>query len=170
MRTIRIGELLLKRGLLKQAQVNAILEAQASTHRPFGEIAENMYGIDPTDIESAWVEQYAAITQKVDVLREEFDPEALKKVDRRQAWQFRVLPVRFDGTELMVATTAENLCRALRFVTRCLNDPCYLVVTGPDKLGPALERHYPLPGMNSDFVRQPGMQPMALLSDEQGTV
>ncbi|MDX2115647.1 MAG: hypothetical protein SFZ24_08520 [Planctomycetota bacterium] len=152
MNTVRIGEVLVQRGVLNAAQVAAILDAQSKTHRPFGEIAENMYGIDPTDIEQAWVQQYARLTAHVDVLEETADPRALGRIDRRQAWQFRLIPVRYDGRELMVATTPDNLCRALRFVTRCLGEPCYIVLTQPETLGAALEHHYPMPGMSADAV------------------
>lgn len=148
-RTIRIGEVLMKRGVLNASQVRAILERQQERHRPFGEIAESMYGVDPTDVEQAWMEQYASITRHVDLGSEHVEPEALKHIDRRQAWQFRVMPVRFDGSELMVATTSDNLCRALRFVTRCLTTPCYLVLTETRSLADALERHFPLAGLNA---------------------
>lgn len=166
MMTLRIGEVLQKRGVLNAAQVQAILDEQSRSHRPFGEIAENMYGIDPTDIEQAWVQQYASLTRHIDVLREETDARAMKAIDRRQAWQFRVLPVRYDGTELMVATTADNLCRALRFATRCLVDPCFLVLTEAQKLGAALERYFPLPGMDATMLGQRPHHAMALLMNK----
>lgn len=149
MNTIRIGEVLISRGTLTKGQVDAILEEQRRSHRPFGELAENMYGVDPTDIEQAWVEQYARLTRHVNAAEESIDPRAMKLVDRRQAWQFRVMPIRFDGRELMVATTVDNLCRALRFVTRCLGVPCYLVLTQAESLASALAKHFPLPGAAS---------------------
>jgi hypothetical protein len=163
-RTIRIGEVLMQRGVLNPAQVKAILELQQQRHRPFGELAESMYGIDPTDIEQAWVDQYATLTRHIDVHREDFDAKALAHVERRQAWQFRVLPVRFDGPELMVATTSDNLCRALRFVTRCLSTPCYLVLTEARALGEALERYFPMGGMNAQAMLTRTPAPVALMS------
>lgn len=161
-RNVRIGEVLVRRGVLSPAQVGAILEQQERRHRPFGEIAESMYGVDPTDIEQAWVAQYATITRHIDVAGEEIDPRALAHVDRRQAWQFRVMPVRFDGPELMLATTGENLCRALRFATRCLTTPCYLVLTEVQSLGAALERHFPMGGMNAESMAHGAPSPLAL--------
>lgn len=147
--SVRIGEVMIQRGLLTAEQVSRILEEQANRHRPFGELAERMFGVDPADVEQAWVEQYASITRKVNVLREATDERAMRLVDRRQAWQFRVLPLRFDGPELMVATTAENLTRALRFVSRCLTVPCYLVLTEGAWLGEALSKHFPMGGLNA---------------------
>lgn len=164
MSNVRIGEVLVRRGTLTRAQADAVLEAQSRGHRPFGELAENMYGIDPTDIEQAWIEQYAGLTRHIDPDKEEIDPRALKSVDRRQAWQFRVFPVRFDGRELMLATTRENLCRALRFATRCIPLPCYLVLSDAVALGAALERYYPLPGMNKSSMQGGALDAVALLS------
>lgn len=161
MNTIRIGEVLIRRGTLTQAQVDAVLEEQRRSHRPFGELAENMYGVDPTDIEQAWVEQYARLTRHVDAAEEPIDPRAVNLVGRRQAWQFRVMPIRFDGRELMVATTVDNLCRALRFATRCIGVPCYLVLTQAESLAAALAKHFPLPGAALHATDDP----MSLLSD-----
>lgn len=162
MRNVRIGEVLVQRGVLKPAQVKAILEEQATRQRPFGELAESMYGVDPSDIEQAWVEQYVGLTQHIDFRKHTPDPEVLGLIDRRQAWQFRVMPVRFDGAELMVATTAENLCRALRFVSRCVAQPCYLVLTEAAMLGEALEKYFPMAGLTAKCVNTPTAPPVAL--------
>ncbi len=161
--SIRIGEVLIQRGVLSRQQVQRVLDEQSSRQRPFGELAENLYGVDPSDIEQAWVEQYASITRHVDVRTEPIDPEAQRLVDRRQAWQFRVLPLRFDGRELMIATTTENLCRALRFVSRCLTIPCYLVLTESKSLGDALAHYFPLAGLDAAAVTGPRLAPVALL-------
>lgn len=163
---VRIGELLVQRGVLTQRQVQRILDQQKETSRPFGDLAERLFGVDPTDVEQAWVDQYATQAQHVDVTREETDPKALKLVDRRQAWQFRVVPLRFSGGELMLATTAENLCRALRFATRCLGVPCYLVLTESPLLGQALEKHYAIGGFSAETVDSGPPTPIGILNEE----
>ena len=163
--SVRIGEVLIQRGVLSRPQVDRVLEEQQVRHRPFGELAETLFGIDPTDIEHAWVEQYTRITRHVNVRAEQVDPEAMRLIDRRQAWQFRVLPLRFDGRELMVATTADNLCRALRFVSRCLTTPCYLVLTEAQSLGDALAHYFPLAGLDASAVTRPVPCPVALHDD-----
>lgn len=163
--SVRIGEVLIQRGVLSRPQVDRVLEEQQLRHRPFGELAETLFGIDPTDIEHAWVEQYTRITRHIDVRKEKVDPEAMRLIDRRQAWQFRVLPLRFDGRELMVATTADNLCRALRFVSRCLTTPCYLVLTEAQSLGDALAHYFPLAGLTANDVGGHRPASLALMSD-----
>ena len=153
----RLGQVLVDAGVLSPKQVRSILSAQRQTRRPFGVLAEELFGIDPNDIEEAWAVQYATLTRPVDPTEETFDGEAQSLVSRRQAWQFRVLPIRFEDEELVVATTPEHLRRALRFATRVLGVPVYFVMTSPDALGAALLRHYPMPGMTSRSVSEDGM-------------
>ena len=54
---IQIGQLLLEQGILTQAQVEQIVQVQKTSHRPFGDLAERLFDIDPQAIEDAWVEQ-----------------------------------------------------------------------------------------------------------------
>lgn len=152
---LRLGEAMVRRGLLTDGQVQQILAEQARAHRPFGVLAEELFDLSPADIEAAWVDQYATLTENVDPRGERKDARAIALVDRRQAWQFRVLPLRFDGREVIVATTKEHLARALRFLSRCLTEPCYIVLTEAEMLGEALMEHYPLAGMTPRSIREP---------------
>jgi len=155
---IRIGETMIQLGLLREEQVEAILKAQTETHRPFGEIAETMFGLSESDVEHAWSEQYAQITEQIDPTEMAVDAWAASLVDRRQAWQFRILPIRRDGSEVMVATTAEHLARAMRFALRMLREPCYFVIAEEQALGEALCRHFPMPGMTPANVSRGTMR------------
>ncbi|MHC5023050.1 MAG: GspE/PulE/PilB domain-containing protein [Planctomycetota bacterium] len=148
----RIGALLVESGILNQAQLDEILRRQRRTSEPLGLLAEKMYNVDPDAVEETWVRQYTLLTRTVDPTIEIFEPRALELVTRRQAWQFRVLPIRFDDEELMVATTASHLRRALRFTTRVIGVPTYLVLADADRLGQALCRQFALPGMTSACV------------------
>lgn len=146
--TVRLGEVLIAQDVLTQQQVNDILEQQQEQQKPFGLLCERMYGIQPEIIEEAWANQYAMLTRTVDPTVEVFDDRAKELVTRRQAWQFRVLPIRFDDSELMIATTQQHLRRALRFANNVLGVPLYFVMTSPDDLTEALCKHYALPGMS----------------------
>lgn len=146
--TIRLGDLLVKRGVITTAQRDSILDYQRLTGRPFGELAEKIYGVREAVIESAWAEQYAGLSKVVDPRREAVDPEVLPLIDRRQAWQFRMLPLRFDGAELMVCTTEKHLVRALRFAGWKIRAQCFFVMAEPQALGEALTRYYPMAGMS----------------------
>lgn len=151
--TLRLGELMVRRGLLTEEQVGRILEEQRGDSRPFGEIAERMFGLSPRAVEGAWVEQYASFAPRIDPrLEAHLDKDALAMVHRRQAWQFGLLPIRRDGEGLLVCTTEEHLARAVRFVYRALGVPSYFALSAADALGEALVRHYPIAGMTPACV------------------
>jgi hypothetical protein len=116
--SVRLGHLLVRNGILEGSQVKRALVEQARTGVPFGVACEQLFSVDPRDIEQAWAEQYAGITQTINPLQESIDPAAQGIIQRRQAWQFGVLPIRWDEGELMVATHLES----------------------------AIQRAYPLPG------------------------
>lgn len=145
---LRLGEVLVEHGVLNEEQVARVLKRQGETGQPFGALCEGMFRIDPDAIENAWAMQYATLTRTLDPRHESFDSAALELVSRRQAWQFRVLPIRFDDRELMMVTTRRHLRRALRFANNVLGVPVYLVMAEPLALGEALQRHYPMPGMS----------------------
>jgi len=155
---VRIGETMIQLGLLREEQVEAVLESQRELHRPFGEIAEKMFGLSEADVEHAWSKQYAQIAEQVDPSSMAVDAWAASLIDRRQAWQFRILPIRRDGSEVMVATTAEHLARAMRFALRMLREPCYFVIAEERALGEALCRHFPMPGMTPEHVSRGAMR------------
>jgi hypothetical protein len=154
---LRLGELLIESGVLSEAQVRAILAHQRETGTPFGVIAERLFDVDPDAVELAWARQYASLTRTIDPDVEVFDPRAIELVTRRQAWQFRVLPVRFEPVELMMATTQAHLRRALRFATNVIGVPVFIVMAEPAALGRALCRHYALPGMTAECVLEDGL-------------
>ena len=143
---IRIGTILVEHGVLTTDQVKAVLNVQQRTGKPFGLICEEIYAVDPAQIESAWAQQYAHATRHVDPRMMTPEPDALAMATRRQAWQFNALPLAWDGPELMLATTPEALTRALRFATNVLGVPAYFVMCDPDALQCALQEHYTLPG------------------------
>ena len=89
---IQIGELLVEQGVLTEAQVRHILQVQKVSNRPFGDLAERLFGIDPKAVEDAWVEQYLRMAVTVDLDDQEIDTDCLRLLNRRQAWQFRLLP------------------------------------------------------------------------------
>lgn len=149
---IRLGDLLVQRGVLSREQRDTILAEQIQTSRPFGVLAEQIYGVHREDIEEAWAEQYALINPTVDPRREHIDKAVLQLVGRRQAWQFRILPMRFDGHELVVSTTQDHLVRALRFSGYQIKQPCYFVLAEAIALGEALMRNYPMDGMQPEMV------------------
>ncbi len=166
---IRLGRILVERGVLDDQQVQRILQEQKQTGEPFGLICERLCKVSPQTIESAWAEQYAGLVQEVDLSIEHFEAKALALVTRRQAWQFRALPIRFTETELMMASTQLHLSRALRFATHVIGVPVFFVLADPENLGQALCRHYPLPGLTPESVSVNSMDRYLVLANGSGT-
>ena len=79
---IPIGELLIEAGVLNAKQVTHILRVQKESHRPFGDLAERLYGINPRAVEDAWVEQYIRTAGTVDLDDVEIDAECLRLINR----------------------------------------------------------------------------------------
>lgn len=144
---MRIGEMLVRMGVLNREQVGQILDEQQSTNEPFGAIAERLFQVGPDTIEQAWIEQ----TQERATI---FDPErgieddARELVVRRQAWQFGIVPLRLDDGYLIAATSRKQLPRAVRFATRVLGMPVQFEIADDDELSQLLALQYPIRGMD----------------------
>ena len=150
---IRLGEILVRDGLLTEDQRLEIIEAQKATGRPFGVLAEEFFGVNPKTIEQAWAEQFAEIADWVDPLEAQIAPDALATIECRQAWQFRCLPLWFDRRELLVATDAPSLPRAMRFVGWRIASPCRFVLSKQPALTEALQAYYPM-GIDANTLEQ----------------
>ena len=154
---LRLGDILVTRGVLTEAQKNEALDYQADRAEPFGAICERLFHIDPGAIEEAWAAQYVGLTRKVDPRIEVYQDAALELITRRQAWQFRVLPIRFDDHDLMICTTAQHVRRALRFSMNFIPVPVYVVIADPLPLGEAMCARYPIAGMTPSSVNDDAM-------------
>lgn len=155
---IRIGELLVSQGILTEAEVSRALAAQRSRPEPFGAICERLFGVSPEAIEGAWAEQYARLTREWSPTLLEEDPALRELVSARQAWQFRVVPIREEPEGLLLATTTSHLPRALRFATRFLDRPAIFMLVEATRLAEMLMRRYPIGGLDAASVESPRLQ------------
>ncbi len=149
----RLGELLVAQGLLREHEVDEVLARQAQIGRPFGVLCEEMFGIDPEFIEGAWVDQYRALAASFDADFACASPAALALISARQAWQFRIFPLRIEHGTLTAATTPGHLARASRFASGVLGIPALFVIVDTHELAEALQTHYPIDGMGVQIVR-----------------
>lgn len=149
---VPIGQLLVKQGALTHEECERIMAEQDLSGRPFGAIAEELCGVSPDAVEQAWADQYCMMAEWIDASLAKVDPAALATIDRRQAWQFRVMPISIRGNELRVCTTRDYLVRALNFTTRHVKMTCYYVLAETDELAAALMRHYPMEGMSAEML------------------
>ena len=153
---IQIGELLVEQGVLTEAQVQHILAVQRMSNRPFGDLAERLFGIDPKAVEDAWVEQYIRTAGKVDLEDQEIDTDCLRLLNRRQAWQFHLLPLNREDGAVSMATSAENLVRSVNFATRTIDEPVYFLIAERRQLREFLMKHYPVPQFIADYSKKMG--------------
>jgi hypothetical protein len=149
---IRIGQVLVQQGILSDTQVEHILTVQRENHRPFGDLAERLYGIHPNTIEEAWIHQYIRMVGVTDLNEQEIDINCLRLLNRRQAWQFQLLPLHHDEQDLHIATTPDRLVKAVNFVNRLIDEPVYLVLAERKQLHRFLMKHYPIPNFLAEFA------------------
>lgn len=149
---LRLGELLVEAGVLSAVQREEVLRAQRESGKPFGLLAERMFGVSPRAVERAWAEQVATLAPHTDPRDAIVDIHAVRLVTRRQAWQFRVLPMSISDGELTVCTTKESLARAVSFACWSLPHTCTFVLAEAGALGAALVKHYPMSGMTADCL------------------
>jgi len=149
---IPIGRLLVEQGVLTREQVKHILDVQKSSHRPFGDLAERLYGVNPRAIEDAWTEQYVSRSGAVNLDTLPFDPSCKSVINTRQAWQFHLMPLRRDDDSIHVATTAANLVRCVNFATRRFNEQAHFIIASDRQLRQYLMQHYPVPQYVADYA------------------
>lgn len=142
---IQIGELLVEQGTLTRKQVDHILKVQKLSHRPFGDLAERLYGVNPKAVEDAWVQQYLLTAGEVNLEDQKVETDCLRTLNRRQAWQFHMLPLNRDNDSMNIATSAENLVRSVNFATRRINEPVHFLIAERQQLRDFLMKHYPVP-------------------------
>ena len=146
MKGIQIGQLLIEQGVLTSTQVQHILKVQKISHRPFGDLAERLFGISPQAVEDAWVQQYLRMVGTIDLDEQKFDEQCLRLLNRRQAWQFHMLPmVKSEDNNVNIATSAESLVRAVNFSAKKLDEPVYFQIAERQQLKEFLMKHYPGP-------------------------
>ncbi len=171
MKGIQIGELLIEQGVLTRRQVDHVLAVQKISHRPFGDLAERLYGISPQAVEDAWVEQYVRVAGVVDLDAVKLDADCLRMINRRQAWQFHLMPMNRERENLNMATDAANLVRAVNFSARRIDELVYFQIAEHDQLRDFLMRHYPVPeflAQYADELRNPTPRPHKSLRIKRG--
>jgi len=152
MKVTRIGERLVRLGAISRGDLKKALAQQETTGEPLGLVCEKLLGIDPRTVERAWAEQYAELVADLEPRLRAFDPECIRLVSRRQAWQFAVLPLRYEAGVLVVATVADRLAQARRFLSSVIPGAVVLLVTDPSNLARALSKHHPFPGMDAEML------------------
>jgi hypothetical protein len=152
---IRIGQILIERGVLTEQQVFEVVEQQRVRGLPFGVLAEKMFDVTVETIEQAWIEQYFRMTGEIELRERDIDMRALKLINRRQAWQFEILPLRFEQTgELLMAASRHRLARAVTFAANRIEPVVYFRIADSDQLRDFLRKHYPMPEVTEEIIKR----------------
>jgi len=150
---IRIGQILVDQGVLNDQQVLEILQQQRSQGVPFGVLAERMFDVTLGSIEKAWAGQYHQITGTIDLSKQAIDERVLSLINRRQAWQFEMMPLHYmqPGGELVIAATDHRLARAVTFAANRMEPVVYFRIADAYQMRQFLQEYYPMPEITQDI-------------------
>src|SRR5881227_1841135 len=136
----RLGEILLREGLITQDQLKKALLEQKNTGMRLGYTLVKLGFVEETEISKMLARQYRM--PAVDLSRFEVDPKILKLIPPDIAIKHTVLPLKREGRTLTVAIGDPNNVTAiedLKFVTRC---DVFPVIAGEYTLRNAIDRYY----------------------------
>ncbi len=137
----RLGDLLLREGLLSREQLDKALQEQSQTPgQRLGLTVVKMGLVPETDVVRMLARQYRM--PAVDLSRFEVDTRLLKLIPAELASKHTVLPLKRDGRQLTVAIadpTAMGVVDDLKFITRYDIVP---VLAGEYSMRAAIEKHY----------------------------
>src|SRR5438270_9854219 len=136
----KLGELLLRDGLITLDQLKKALLEQKNTGMRLGYTLVKLGFIEETEISKMLARQYRM--PAVDLSRFEVDPKIIKLIPPDIAVKHTVLPLKREGRTLPVAIADPNNVTAIediKFVTRC---DVFPVIAGEYTLRNAIERYY----------------------------
>ncbi len=136
----KLGELLVRDGLITLDQLKRALLEQKNTGMRLGYTLVKLGFVEETEISKMLARQYRM--PAVDLSRFEVDPKILKLIPPDIAVKHTVLPLKREGRTLTVAIADPNNVTAiedLKFVTRC---DVFPVIAGEYTLRNAIERYY----------------------------
>ncbi|MEP6763612.1 MAG: ATPase, T2SS/T4P/T4SS family, partial [Gemmatimonadaceae bacterium] len=138
--TDRLGEILLREGLLTREQLARALQEQATSGQRLGLTVVKLGMIPETEVVRMLARQYRM--PAVDLSRFEIDTRLLKLIPAELANKHTVLPLKRDGRQLTVAIadpTNLGVVDDLKFITRY---DIFPVLAGEFSMRNAIEKHY----------------------------
>jgi type IV pilus assembly protein PilB len=154
--TVRLGDLLVREGLITRDQLDQGLVEQKNTGMRLGYCLVKLGFVQELEITKALARQYKM--PAVDLTRFEVDPNIIKLVPSDVAVKHMVLPLKREGRTLTVAVsdpTNHAVVDDLKFITRY---DIFPVIAGEYTLRGAIERYY----------EQTDAQLQSLLKDIEG--
>lgn len=145
-----IGQIMIARGLLNQEQVDHLLDHQTRDHRPFGQLAQGMYGVPEEAVCACLASQIIPECPRVKLCQEPSEPELLELLSPSEAWEHLVLPLRETEAGLVCATTREALPGAIALLQRRTNMPFRFVLADLHLLEQFIAERYDFEGIDLD--------------------
>src|SRR5690348_18188870 len=136
----RLGEILLREGLITQDQLKKALLEQKNTGMRLGYTLVKLGFVEETEISKMLARQYRI--PAVDPSRFEVEPKIIKLIPPDVAIKHAVLPLKREGRTLTVAITDPNNVTAIediKFITRC---DVFPVIAGEYTLRNAIDKYY----------------------------
>src|SRR6267142_2337920 len=136
----KLGEILLKEGLITQDQLKKALLEQKNTGMRLGYTLVKLGFVEETEISKMLARQYRM--PAVDLSRFEVDPKIIKLIPPDVAIKHTVLPLKREGRTLTVAIADPNNVTAIediKFITRC---DVFPVIAGEYTLRNAIDKYY----------------------------
>jgi len=138
--TDKLGEILVREGLITQDQLKKALLEQKTSGMRLGYTLVKLGFIEETEITKMLARQYRM--PAVDLSRFEVDPKILKLLPPDIAIKHTVLPLKREGRTLTIAIADPNNVAAIediKFITRC---DVFPVIAGEYTLRSAIDRYY----------------------------
>ena len=136
----KLGEILLRDGLITLDQLKRALIEQKQTGMRLGYTLVTLGFVEETEISKMLARQYRM--PAVDLSRFEVDPKILRLIPPDVAIKHTVLPLKREGRTLTVAIADPNNVTAIediKFITRC---DVFPVIAGEYTLRNAIDRYY----------------------------
>ena len=136
----RLGDLLVREGLITKEQLDKALQEQKSNGQRLGYNLVKMGFVQETEITKMLARQYRM--PAVDLARFEVDPKIVKLIPADVALKHLVLPLKREGRTLTVAMadpTNLSVIDDLKFITRF---DIFPVIAGEYTLRTALDKNY----------------------------
>ncbi len=103
---LRVGELLIRRGLITEEQLERALKEQARTGRRIGDILVDLGYINRETLENVLKEYKASLEDiEMDIDPDQIDRNLAKIVPEKIASMFKVVPIKLEGDTIWLAST-----------------------------------------------------------------
>lgn len=138
----RIGQLLSRAVPLSDHDLEEILQEQKVTRSRFGDAALALGLVQPQHVWDAWMQQLHAGEATIDLAAMGVDSQALNSLPGHVAAQFRVVPVRINGHELVVACAQHLDDSAKQTVQQHCRLSLLFALAKPEHVDAAISRYY----------------------------